>query len=103
MTTKLQVHVLYSPHPPFLSHDRSLRPSFLTHLFPLVPHPCFLYCLLHCAGEELHVLAQEVVEMMKEVCGKETFSKAYALVHQGVAATRERRRKAQAIQVGLLC
>eukprot|EP00731_Ephydatia_muelleri_P001007 Em0001g1007a len=50
------------------------------------------------AGEELHLLAQEVVEMMKEVCGKETFSKAYAVVHQGVAATRERRRKAQAHQ-----
>ena len=37
--------------------------------------------------------------MMKEVCGKEIFSKAYAVVHQSVAATRERRRKAQAHQV----
>ena len=25
----------------------------------------------------MHVLAQEVMEMMKEVCGKETFSNAY--------------------------
>ena len=48
------------------------------------------------------MLAQEVMEMVKEVCGKEAFSKAYAMVHQGVTATRDRRRKAQALQVGVV-
>ncbi len=51
------------------------------------------------AGEALHGLAQEVAELMKGVCGREDFSKAYSQVHQSVVAVRERRRKQAALEV----
>lgn len=50
-------------------------------------------------GEELHCLAQEVLDLMKGVCGKEAFSKAYAQVHQTVLSNRERRRQQAALEV----
>lgn len=50
-------------------------------------------------GEELHSLAQEVVDLIKSVCGREAFSKAYAQVHQSVISTREKRRKQAALEV----
>ena len=50
-------------------------------------------------GEELHSLAQEVVDLMKGVCGREAFSQAYAQVHQTVLSNRERRRQQAALEV----
>ena len=50
-------------------------------------------------GDELHSLAQEVVNLMKGVCGKEVFSQAYALVHQMVLSSREKRRQQAALEV----
>ena len=52
-------------------------------------------------GDELHTLAQEVVDLMKGVCGKEAFSQAYAQVHQVVLSNREKRRQQAALEVGL--
>ncbi len=51
------------------------------------------------AGEALHSLAQEVSEMMKDICGRESFSKAYSRVHQAAAVVRERRRTQAALEV----
>ena len=51
-------------------------------------------------GEELHSLAHEVVDLMKSVCGREAFSRAYAQVHQSVLSMREKRRKQAALEVG---
>lgn len=51
------------------------------------------------AGKDLQELAQEVVELMKEVCGKEAFSLAYAHVRKEVAVARERRRGQAALEV----
>ena len=50
-------------------------------------------------GDELHSLAQEVLELMKGVCGKEVFSQAYAQVHQTVLSSREKRRQQAALEV----
>ncbi len=51
------------------------------------------------AGEELYSLAQEVVELMKGVCGREAFSSAYAQVHQSVGGVRDKRRMQAALEV----
>ena len=51
------------------------------------------------AGEELYSLAQEVVDLMKGVCGREAFSRAYAQVHQSATDVREKRRKQAALEV----
>ena len=51
------------------------------------------------AGEELYSLAQEVVDLMKSVCGRETFSRAYAQVHQSATDVREKRRKQATLEV----
>lgn len=53
----------------------------------------------HTAGEGLHTLAREVMDVLKGVSGREIFSKAYAQVHQSVLATREKRRKQAALEV----
>ena len=50
-------------------------------------------------GDELHSLAQEVLDLMKGVCGKEAFSQAYAQVHQTVLSSREKRRQQAALEV----
>lgn len=51
------------------------------------------------SGESLHSLAQEVSELMKDVSGRESFSKAYSQVHQSAIAVREQRRKKAALEV----
>lgn len=51
------------------------------------------------AGEGLYNLAQEVLDLMKGVAGREVFSKVFAQVHQSVLATREKRRKQAALEV----
>ncbi len=74
--------------------------------------PCYLPALLgpvyrelsdstKRAGEELYSLAQEVVDLMKSVCGREVFSSAYAQVHQTVSGVREKRRKQAALEVSV--
>lgn len=55
------------------------------------------------AGDELQSLAQETVELMKGVCGRDVFSQAYSLVHKEVATTREKRRKQAALEVQEEC
>ncbi len=54
------------------------------------------------AGEELYNLAQEVVDLIKNVCGREAFSIAYAQVHQTVSGVRQQRRKQAALEVWLI-
>ena len=51
------------------------------------------------AGEDLHTLAHEVVEVMKGVCGKEVFSRGYSVAHRRALSTRERRKKQAALEV----
>ena len=51
------------------------------------------------AGEELYSLAQEVVDLIKGVCGREAFSTAYARVHQSVSGVRDKRRMQAALEV----
>ena len=51
------------------------------------------------AGEGLYTLAQEVLDLVKGVAGREMFSKVFAQVHQSVLATREKRRKQAALEV----
>ena len=51
------------------------------------------------SGDDLQSLAQESVELIKSVCGRETFAQAYAHVHKEVGVARERRRKQAALEV----
>lgn len=51
------------------------------------------------AGEGLYTLAQEVLDLMKGITGREVFSKVFAQVHQSVLATREKRRSQAALEV----
>ena len=69
---------------------------------------CVYTCILSCrevsdsdkrAGEALHCLAEEVVELVKGVCGKERFSKAYAAAHRKALDTRDQRRQLAALEV----
>jgi hypothetical protein len=50
------------------------------------------------AGEGLHSLAGEVVEVMKGTCGKEEFSRAYTVVHRRALDAREKRKKHAALE-----
>lgn len=50
-------------------------------------------------GEALHSLAQEVMEVMKEVCGREAFSRGYSVTHLRALKARENRRKQAALEV----
>ena len=50
-------------------------------------------------GAGLRGLASEVVEVMKGVCGKEEFARAYAAVHRRALEMREKRRKHTALEV----
>ena len=47
----------------------------------------------------LHHLAEEVVDLMKDQCGKEVFSVAHTAVHQQAVAVRTKRRTEKALQV----
>ena len=51
------------------------------------------------SGATLHHLAEEVVELIKDQCGKEVFSVAHTAVHQQAAAVRTKRRTERALQV----
>ena len=51
------------------------------------------------AGEELHTLACEVVEVMKGVCGREEFARGYSVAHRRALGVRERRKKQAALEV----
>ena len=56
----------------------------------------------HTAGKELFSLAQEVLELVKGVCGKDAFSQAYAQHQKTVAMAREKRRGQAALEVGVV-
>ena len=47
----------------------------------------------------LHHLAEEVVDLIKDQCGKEVFSVAHTAVHQQAIAVRTKRRTEKALQV----
>ena len=47
----------------------------------------------------LHHLAEEVVDLIKDQCGKEVFSVAHTAVHQQAVAVRTKRRTEKALQV----
>ena len=47
----------------------------------------------------LHHLAEEVVDLIKDQCGKEVFSVAHTTVHQQAVAVRTKRRTEKALQV----
>ena len=72
-------------------------PSFLPSLLP--PLHRELADTNHVAGKDLHSLSLEVVELLKETCGKDAFSKAYAIVQKKVIAVREKRRKQAVLEV----
>ena len=72
-------------------------PTYLPSLLP--PLHRELADHTHTAGQELASLAQEVLELVKGVCGKDTFSQAYAHHQKSVAVAREKRRGQAALEV----
>ena len=78
-----------------------LGPSHLPPLLPVLLPPLHreLEDSNHVAGKGLHDLATEVVDLMKGVCGKETFSRAYAQVQKMAVMMREKRRKQAVMEV----
>ena len=68
-------------------------------IFTLAPPPRELTDPNKTAGEGLHSLAGEVVEVMKGTCGKEEFSRAYTVVHRRALDAREKRKKHAALEV----
>ena len=55
----------------------------------------------HTAGKDLFSLAQEVLELVRGICGKEAFSQAYAQHQKAVTAAREKRHGQAALEVGV--
>lgn len=72
-------------------------PTYLPSLLP--PLHRELADPTHTAGQELASLAQEVLELVKGICGKDIFSQAYALHQKAVAMAREKRRGQAALEV----
>jgi hypothetical protein len=79
----------------------SSLPQFLLPLLPPIHRE--LSDTNKTAGEELSSLAQEVVELLKGVCGKEVFSVAYARHQKEVAELRVKRRGQAALEVYKPC
>jgi len=82
-----------------MSHDLGashLRPHLTNLLRPLHGE---LSDSSHRAGPGLHVLANEVIDLIKEVCGKDTFAYAYARVQKRAVETREKRKKEAVMEV----
>lgn len=50
-------------------------------------------------GEELHSLAEEVVEVLKGLAGREAFARSFAAVQKEVADVRESRKRRKALDV----
>ena len=59
----------------------------------------FFCILLSSVGEALHNLALEVVELVKGVCGKESFSVAYSKVLSAAQEKRVKRKAQYALEV----
>ena len=80
-----------------------LGPSLLPLLLPFLLPPLHreLADSTHTAGKDLHTLSTEAVDLMKEICGKEAFSQAYARVQMMAVKTREKRRTQAVIEVCL--
>ncbi len=78
-----------------------LGPSHLPPYLPLLLRPLHgeLSDSSHRAGPELHSLATEVVDLIKETCGKDVFAGAYARVQRKSVETRERRKKEAVMEV----
>ena len=78
-----------------------LGPAHLPPYLPSLLRPLHgeLSDSFHRAGPDLHTLAAEVVDLVKEVCGKEVFARAYADVQQTAVEARERRKKEAVMEV----
>ena len=82
-----------------MSHDLGAS-HLLPHLTSLLrPLHGELSDSSHRAGPELHALANEVIDLIKEVCGKDTFARAYAGVQKLAVETREKRKKEAVMEV----
>lgn len=58
-----------------------------------------LYPVASTAGKELHSLAEEVVEILKGLAGREAFARVFAAVQKEVAEVRESRKRKKALDV----
>ena len=61
--------------------------------------PLYLYPVASIAGKELHSLAEEVVEILKGLAGREAFARVFAAVQKEVAEVRESRKRKKALDV----
>ena len=55
--------------------------------------------MLNCTGAALHILAQEAVDLLKNLSGKDAFALAYMHVHHAAQAVRDQRRVEHAMEV----
>ena len=51
------------------------------------------------AGTALHILAQEAIDLLKSLSGKDVFAAAYMHVHRAAQAVRDQRRVEHAMEV----
>ena len=52
---------------------------------------------------ELHKLAQEVIDLIKEVIGKELFAEKYSKLQRKVSEKKEKRKRKNAEEVSVVC
>lgn len=57
---------------------------------------------LYYLGSDLHVLAEEVTEHIKKICGKAVFSQAYSAVHSIAQCVRMKRKAQHALEVNYI-
>ena len=55
---------------------------------------------IHLTDSELYKLAQEVVELIKEIVGKESFAEIYSKLQRKVSEKKEARKRKEAEEVG---
>ena len=52
---------------------------------------------------ELHKLAQEVIDLIKELVGKESFAEKYSKLQRKVSEKKEKRKRKNAEDVSVIC
>ena len=60
---------------------------------------CDIYDRYSPVDSDLKALAQEVLDLIKGLVGRETFSRAYASLQQTATETRETRKRKKALEV----